>query len=81
MQILFSVQGDTLVIPLQSNFEVHTTRNGVVWLGRLIPLKYLGLVILTREEVPFRTGAAEEGDQRSSWNNVGTRVGCYNELR
>ena len=37
MQNVFSVQGDTLVIPLQSNFQVERTRNGVVCLGRLIP--------------------------------------------
>ena len=44
MQNVFSVQGDTLVIPLQSNFQVERTRNGVVCLGRL---KNPGLVTLT----------------------------------
>ena len=37
MQIIIRVQRDTLVIALQSNFQVHTVNYGVVWPGRLIP--------------------------------------------
>ena len=47
MQRNISVQRDTLVIALQSNFQVHTVNYGVVWLGRL---QNLGGGTLTRDE-------------------------------